>query len=176
MGCKNKLVSCPTTGCEAVLRCGRKTTCLSQASQLQVSWCDIESAHDRLSALRPQSALLIVLRQQHGWSLPSVPSRTAGSLKLFIQTASQRKTGENHHEKQVSGTKGVPLTAVIYSLLSDQLTVVALLQDLCTNAVPQRRSLKGNITSLDCQTSVIYSFSCSKSGTLTTMPCLAMLK
>ena len=100
----------------AVLRCSRKTTCISQASQLQVSSCDVESAHARLSALHPQSALLIVLRQQHGWSLAYVPTSTAGSLKMFTQTASQRKTGENHHGKQVSSTDGVPLTAVTYSL------------------------------------------------------------
>ena len=41
----------------AVQRCGRKTTCISQTFQLQVSSCELESAHARTSALRLQTAV-----------------------------------------------------------------------------------------------------------------------
>ena len=43
--------------CGAVQRCGRKTTCISQAFQLQVSSCDFESAHAQTAALRLQTAV-----------------------------------------------------------------------------------------------------------------------
>ena len=88
---------------------------MSQASQSQVSWLNVESANARLSALRLQPAVLISLRQQHGWPLPCVTARTAGSLQLCNQTTSQGKPGETRRAKQVSSTDGVPLIAVTYS-------------------------------------------------------------
>ena len=120
-----------------VLRCGRKTTCISQAVQSQVSSCDEESAHVRLPAIRLQSVLLIGLRQQHEWLLPYVTTRTAGGLKLSDQTSRQRKTGKTRRGKQ----ERCPTDCCNSQPVIDQLTVVSVLQDLCTSCVPLRRSL-----------------------------------
>ena len=88
----------------------------------------------------------MVLREQRELLICFRTTRSAGSIRLSTQMGCQPKAGETRRAKQASSKDGFSLTAVV-----KQLTVVLLLQDLGTGALPLQHSLRSSMASIPSQ-------------------------